>query len=155
MRTMSMPISRRRKIPLFSVRNSFLTYFWSLREEEEQRPTLWSFCCVWEVEHLPLKAHLSHILTVHGKQTNNHAVFPWIELIHITQLTFINCYVCQVLILDLGPWVWLWWDIVVHSRRLCNAAKINQVMTLLLCDLYNLNPLVPLICDSTKEHQTP
>lgn len=143
--TVSTCISRRRKIPLFSVWNGFLTNSGSLRVEEEQRPTLWSFCCVWVVEHLPLKATLSHILTVPGKQINNHAVFPTMELIFITPLTFANCYVCQVLSLDALPRVWLRWDMFVHSCRHGNAAKINHGMPLWLCTLYHRNLLVPSI----------
>lgn len=107
--------------------------------------------CEWLNISLSLKATLSHVLTVHGKQTNNHAVFPRMELIYNTQLMFINCFICQVLILHLESWVWLRWDIFVHSRRLCNATKINHMVALSLCALYRVALLVPLICDSTKE----
>lgn len=38
--------SRTTKIPLFSVCKAFLTCFRSLHVNAEQRPALWSFCCV-------------------------------------------------------------------------------------------------------------
>ncbi len=102
-------------------------------------------------EHLPLKADLSHIL--YGKQTNNHAVFPF------TQLTSANCCICWVLILDPAPSVWLSWEVPVHSRRHVSAAKTNSAVGWSLCALYYLNPLClrpppamqgPSHCDSTK-----
>lgn len=57
---------RRRKIPLFSVCKAFLTCFWSLHVDTEQRPVLWSFplcvcVCVSEL--------LWDILCMYSKQT--------------------------------------------------------------------------------------
>lgn len=56
----------------------FCPFFWSLLVEAEQRPTLWSFCCVWALTTTPSQSDSESEtrLKAHGKQTNIHAVFP-------------------------------------------------------------------------------
>lgn len=78
--TMLTPMSRRRKMPLFSVWNSFLTYFDLFVRRKNKGPHYGLFAvCYWL--NVSLRATLSHVLTVHGKQTNNHAVFLKTELV--------------------------------------------------------------------------
>lgn len=154
-----MSMACRRKIPLFSVWNAFLTHFWSLHVDAEQRPTLWSFCCVWvNNSSLSKLLWLIYLNCMVNKQTIMQC-FQGQNSFPVTQLTSADCWVCWIPILDLAPPVRLSWEVCFHSRRYVSAAKTNSPVGWSLCVLYHFNPLClcpplamwgPSRCNSTK-----